>query len=92
MIARHPLLIVSLMVIASGSVARAESGAPPGEVAAASSATVGEPAVPETASTEAPKPAPASARARPRTSDALIRALMVISSAGGNRPFPLVPR
>lgn len=82
-------LFLSLVTIVVGGGAWAETGEVPGETVAASMTA---PAATDAASTEAPKPQPASGAARPRTSDALIRALMVISSAGGNRPFPLVPR
>jgi hypothetical protein len=46
----------------------------------------------EALSNEAPSVERGSEPPRPRSSDALMRALMVISSAGGGRPFPLVPR
>lgn len=46
----------------------------------------------ETSADAAAKAIPAANTTRSRPSDALMRALMVITSAGGGRPFPLVPR
>jgi hypothetical protein len=39
-----------------------------------------------------PRAEPVAEAPRSKPSDALMRALMVITSAGGGRPFPLVPR
>jgi hypothetical protein len=80
-------LVFSLLAIPGAS--SAESGEGPREAGAP--ATVAAPST-EAATAEAPRQERAGEPPRSRPSDALMRALMVITSTGGNRPFPLVPR
>lgn len=89
----HRLLLIafaSVMAISAVSV-RAETGDAPREavtpVAVSSPSPGGETAAPDATPVER-----TAEPTRSRPSDALMRALMVITSAGGNRPFPLVPR
>jgi hypothetical protein len=86
---RFPLLVAAAMTLSAGP-AWAESGETSrdtGALAVSAPSPVAE-AVPA----DTPRPAPAVEATRSRPSDALMRALMLISSASGGRPFPLVPR
>jgi hypothetical protein len=95
--AMRPLGCLSLLAIAvllaPGAWAES-SDAPQGSVShAAPIATSATPAgETEALPVEVPRAERASEASRPRSSEALMRALILISSAGGGRPFPLVPR
>jgi len=82
-------LVFSLLAVSGAS--WAESGGGSRETEAPASVAAPAPSV-EAVAAEAPRQERAGDPARARPSDALMRALMVITSTGGNRPFPLVPR
>jgi len=84
----HPL-IAAVLVLTVAWPAAAQESAPPVQTASAD----GESPSRETegTATDASRAERTGETSRPKP-DALIRALVLLSSAGGSRPFPLMPR
>lgn len=88
---RHRLLLATAFALALVLPVVAEEGAALPTASSAARATAAPSPESDTTPGEASRAERSGGPARPRA-EALIRALMVLSSAGGGRPFPLVPR
>ncbi len=86
----RPSLLAAALLIALPATAQAADGPQVAGVSMPSAIEASRDGKPP--SDEATQPGRDTEPARARPSEALIRALIVLSSASGGRPFPLVPR